>query len=59
MPPSTSRLSPRMPTTPPHERMPITGASFRSWIAIGKMSPSEPANSLVSTTNGPLSTALG
>jgi len=33
--------------------LPMTGASFSLWIAAGKMSPSEPANSLVSTTKGP------
>ena len=48
-----------MPTTPPQERMPITGASPSSWIAAGKMSPSEPAFSFVRTTKGPFSVRYG
>ena len=59
MPLSTRGCERLMPTTPPQVRVPITGPSLATWIARGKMSPSDPARSLVSTTMRPLSVFAG
>src|SRR5436190_519475 len=48
-----------MPTTPPHVRMPTSGPIFISLTLCEKMSPSEPACSLVSVTTGPATASSG
>ena len=51
--PSTSVWRGQMPITPPQVRVPTSGPSFISLKLCEKMSPSEPACSLVSATTGP------
>src|SRR2546423_12167262 len=48
-----------MPMTPPHVRLPTTGprpSSLKQWV---KMSPSDPACSLVTATSGPAGESAG
>ena len=48
-----------MPTTPPQVRVPTSGPIFISLKLCEKMSPSEPACSLVSATTGPSGASSG
>ena len=48
-----------MPITPPQVRLPTSGPSFSSLNVWLKMSPSEPACSLVSATIGPRGDSVG
>ncbi len=58
-PPSISVPRLVMPTTPPHERRPISGPSFASRNIAGKMSPSDDEFSFRMATIGPVKTPSG
>ena len=53
VPPSTSGSEPRMPTTPPQLRLPISLPSLCARKRYGKRSPSDAENSFIRQTFGP------